>query len=1035
MQTETQKLTAILRLMKRVVFISLLSACLSVGAAAQQSKAYEAASTEFSEAKRLYDAGMYGASRTAFINFAHKWSDNCKDLTSDARYYHAVSAKMLGNDDAVSIMQTFLEDYPQSTHRHDMLYHLGDKLLIDGKESKALKAFAQASPDMVQNELRSDLIFKTGYCYFMRGQKKLALAQFDKLRSNPGKYQGAVKYYKAHVDYERGNLNAALKSFMELDKDPGFSNVAPYYIAHIFYLQKHFTEAIRYAEPLVKLGSKKAIDMQRIVADSHFMLAEYDKSIAAYGKLQGMARELNRADHYHLGIAHYNVRNYSEAAASLSKVTQERDDLAQNAYYHLADSYLKLGDKKRARVAFEAAAKSDFDMAIKEDAHFNKLKLAYELNFAPFNEIVSEFLAFIELYPNSDKVDEAYDYVGKAFVTSKNYKKALETMEKIKHKNLKIYTAMQRLAFYRGLELYTSMEFENAMEFFDYSLRYADYDSKLKARAYYWKGECLYRLGKVPESFEYYNMFVNSYGASELSEFANAYYNMGYVSFNGKKYDDAKRWYVKYTSIERNNPRLLADAYNRLGDCLYVTRNFAHAIENYDKSMSASADFADYAMLQKGICLGLVEDNRLKIEQLQKLVSQYPESQYCDNAYYEIARAYVSLEQIKEAIYNFKVVKEKYPKGSLASKAMLQLGLLYYNNGEYDNSMAFYKRVINEYKSTPEASDALDGLRNVYIDMGDFDGYVAYTATLGSFAKMETYERDSLMYTTAQRQFMRGNIDQAKAAYNKYLDAFADGRFTIDANYYLGECYYQEGDDNNALTAYLFVVESPRSIFTEDALQRSGELLYKTERYSEAIGVFRRLETEAELQTNKTEAIIGQMRCHQKLGDVDLCIESAAHVIDMPQATPEILREAKYIKSKALMEAGRSSEAMPLLRELSLNTKSAEGAEAKYQIAQIFYNSGDLDNAEKEVFDYIEKGTPHQYWLARSFVLLSDIYHDRNDDFQAQQYLESLRENYNADDDIDDMIDVRFEQWRFGSSSLPDDTDTTEYADTAAVVY
>lgn len=1004
--------------MKKIVIISLLSAFIGQPIKAQTSMAYDAATTEYNNAMQLYKAGLYGSARTAFGDFITHWDEHESVLTEESRYYQAVAAKNLRNADAVALMKDFVDKCATSTHRHEMFYHLGDYYLVGGKISNALSWFDKAQPDLVKGELRSELIFKTGYCYFMKGKHKKALAHFDQLKHDTGKYSSAIKYYRAHVDYENGNLNEAIKVFLELEKDEGFSNVAPYYIAHIFYLQGHYSEAIRYAEPLSMSSNEKAIDMIRIVADSRFMVGEYSKSVESYNTLMQKSKKISRADYYHYGMCKYYLGDYKEAATYLSKVTNEKDELTQNAYYHLANSYIKLDDKKRARTAFEAASKFEYDKAIREDAHFNKLKLAYELNFSPFDEIITQFIDFINQYPNSDKIDEAYDYIGKAFVTTKNYKKALATMEKIQHKNLRIYTALQRLSFYRGLELYTDTKFDNATEFFDYSLKYGDYDAKLKARATYWKAECLYRQGNIADAEPLYKSFITMFGASELDEFTVCHYNLGYTYFNQKKYNDACNWFLKYTSLKVDNKRLLADSYNRLGDCMYVQRNFKPAIEYYDKALNTFKEIGDYSMLQKGICLGLTKDNRAKITQLQTLIEKYPQSTYCDNAYYEIARAYVSLEQIKDAIYYFKVVKERYPKGSLASKAMLQLGLLYYNNEEFDNSLAFYKRVVNEYPGTPDAIDALAGLKNIYMERGDFDGFMTYASSLGSFARVELHERDSLMFISAQRLYLKGDFDQAQSAFERYLSAFADGRFATGANYYLGDCQYIKGNSEEAIKKFEFVANQPRSIYTEDALLRCGELLYKAEKFDEANDIFNRLETEAEVATNKTEAIIGQMRCAQKTNNVELCIEGANKVIDMPQATPEILREAKYLKAKTLIQSKRSVEATPLLRELSENTKSAEGAEAKYLLAQMFFDNNDLANAEKEVFNYAENGTPHQYWLARSFILLAEVYHQQGDDFQAQQYLETLRESYNADDDIASMIDKRFKDWNLNSNTL-----------------
>ena len=50
------------------------------------------------------------------------------------------------------------------------------------------------------------------------------------------------------------------------------------------------------------------------------------------------------------------------------------------------------------------------------------------------------------------------------------------------------------------------------------------------------------------------------------------------------------------------------------------------------------------------------------------------------------------------------------------------------------------------------------------------------------------------------------------------------------------------------------------------------------------------------------------------------------------------------------------------------------------------------------------------YWLARSFVLLSDVYVAMNKPVDARQYLLSLQQNYTVDDDIPVRIRTRLEK-------------------------
>ena len=54
--------------------------------------------------------------------------------------------------------------------------------------------------------------------------------------------------------------------------------------------------------------------------------------------------------------------------------------------------------------------------------------------------------------------------------------------------------------------------------------------------------------------------------------------------------------------------------------------------------------------------------------------------------------------------------------------------------------------------------------------------------------------------------------------------------------------------------------------------------------------------------------------------------------------------------------------------------------------------------------------TPHTYRMARSFILLSDLYSTQGKSMEAKQYLLSLQNNYDGDDDIAGMIDERLKK-------------------------
>ena len=222
----------------------------------------------------------------------------------------------------------------------------------------------------------------------------------------------------------------------------------------------------------------------------------------------------------------------------------------------------------------------------------------------------------------------------------------------------------------------------------------------------------------------------------------------------------------------------------------------------------------------------------------------------------------------------------------------------------------------------------------------------------------------------------------------------------LDANYYLAECLYRQNKTAEAVVPYDYLADAPRNQYSEDALVRSGSIHYAAGDLDKALQRFQQLEPVADLAENKLEARIGQLRCLVKLNRTNDIISAADKVITSPKVAPEIEREARFAKAKANLSINNLAAALPDLKVLAANTRSAEGAEAKYLVAKLSFDAGNDVEAEKIIFEMADAGTPHQYWLAKSFILLADIYLKRGENFQAQQYLESILENYDGKDDI-----------------------------------
>ncbi|MDP4207743.1 MAG: tetratricopeptide repeat protein [Bacteroidota bacterium] len=984
----------------RILVASFWLHCFVSGLYAQKSLINTLPDLDYKTAVELFEKQKYVAAQQYFQKVIDKPSTAHTGIRANAEYYSALCALELTNPDAEYLLVKFLAANPENYKVNEANFYMARHQYNEKKYSKAVEWFDKVDASKLSESGQAEYHFEAGYSYFMVQKYDKARLHFAAIKDVDTKYTAPALYYYSHIAYEQKNYETALEGFLRLRDDETFAPIVPYYITQIYFLQKKYDKVIAFAPSLLdSVTDKRVGDMSRMIGESYSKQGKYSEALPYFEKFAKKSPNMTIEDRYQVAYAYYKAGDLKNAVKYFEPVTTRNNAMAQNALYHLADCYLKMQDKQKARLAFSSAANMNFNDDIKENALFNYAVVTYELSLSTFNEPVKAFNEYLKLYPYSNHADEARNYLVLAYMSTKNYQAALDALDKIKKKDNSIRRAYQRISFFRGLELYNSLKFENAIDMFDKSLGYAEFDKVLASRAYYWKGESLYRMGKYQKAIELYQKFISAPGAASLDEFELAHYNVAYAYFNQKKYDEALTWFRKYTGLMKNEKsRYVADSYNRMGDCYFMKSSYWVAIENYDKAISYSFADVDYAMFQKAFALGLVSRTEKKVALLNELINTYPKSSYIDDALYELGRGYVVLNSNGQAIESYNKLLKNYPSSSYAPKALLNLGLIYYNTDKNDEAIANYKRVVEQYPGSPDSRNALNGLKTVYMENNDVDSYFAYLEKKGEKSNVRSSEQDSLTYTTAENVYMSGDCDKAQQQFQKYIDKYKDGSFLVNANFYLADCQLKNNKTEQALKGFEYVVSKSHSMFSEQALSAAATIHYNKEEYAPARDLYKRLETEAEIKNNVLDAKIGQMRCNYRLKDAKNAIVSAKALLT-EKIQDEVEREARYILAKSYLETQNTTAAVDELKVVSKDVKSVEGAEAKYLISQLYYDQGKKDLAEKEIFDFINKNTPYQYWLGKSFILLSDIYVDRKDEFQAVHTLQSILDYYENPDD------------------------------------
>ncbi|WP_297329720.1 tetratricopeptide repeat protein [uncultured Bacteroides sp.] len=994
--------------------------CAPLLATAQTSEKNTSPQRLYQEGQTLFQQKAYSAAISPLQAYIQQLTADGKPLPAtgeqqEAEYMLVCAAYELRNPKSVELLRTFLDEYPDTPHANRIYALIASTYFFEGKFDDALAMFNSARLDLLSPEERDDMTYRLATCYLKTGNVKEAAIWFEMLRSTSKQYAADCNYYLSYIRYTQGRYDEALSGFLPLQDHPKYETWVPYYIAEIYLIKKNYDKAEIVAQNYLSAHPNQTYtaEMYRVLGTAEYNFGKYNEAMRSFDKyLESNAETTHRRDAlYMLGISNYQCGVYTQVPTILGEVTTENDALSQNAYLHMGLAYLQQADKTKARMAFEQAAASNADLKIKEQAAYNYALCIHETSYSAFGESVTVFEKFLNDFPDSPYADKISNYLVEVYMNTRSYDAALKSIERIARPSKAILEAKQKILFQLGTQFFANTQFEQAINYFNQSVVLGQNNLQTKADALYWLGESYYRLNRMQEAARNFNEYLTLTQQRNTEMFALAYYNLAYIAFHQKDYATAESRFRNFAQLEKGeNPTALADAYNRIGDCNLHVRRFDEAKQYYTKAESLGTPAGDYSFYQLALVAGLQKDYNGKISLLDRLASKYSNSPYAINALYEKGRSYVQSNNSRQAIATFRELLSKYPESPISRKAAAEIGLLYYQNDDYDRAIEAYKYVVTQYPGSDEARLAMRDLKSIYVDANRVDEFAALAAQMPGEIRFESSEQDSLTYMAAEKIYMKGETMPAKDSFTRYLQSFPNGSFSLNAHYYLCVIGKEQKDDEAVLAHAGRLLEYPDNPYSEEALLMHGEILFNRRQYDLALADYKKLQAKATTAERRQLGSIGALRCAALTHDDTEAIHAATTLLEEAKLSPEIRNEALYFRAKAYLNQKADKKAMDDLKLLAKDTRTLYGAEAKYLVAQQLYKAREYAAAEKEILNFIDQSTPHAYWLARSFILLSDVYVAMDKKLDARQYLLSLQQNYQADDDISGMIHERLEK-------------------------
>ena len=907
-------------------------------------------------------------------------------------------------------LKKHLTTFPYTPYSDEIYLMEGVLYTEKGKYKQATKVFNKITAKNLSRETQPMLYFYGGYALIQQKQYEKALSLFLRLKNQKSTYTPHAKYYAGYCYYCMQDFPQAMAEFLSVEHLGVYKKIAPYYIVQIYYAQHQYDKVYDRAEELLRTYPDNANndELHRMLGEMYYQDSLYVEAIQHLEtyrtKRHEQKKDILRNDIYLLGMANYYTRNYQAAIDNLKLVKQIEDSISENTCLHLGHSYLRLDDLEKAKLSYAAAMRFKLNDRLREEAMYNYVQITY-LQGSALGENITAFNDFLREYPNTQYANKVYALMGDMYMTSKNYKSALEALSEIKNPNEELKNTMQYLRYQMGIDAFLQNKMQDAVTWMSEVIENANGTSDYKTEAYYVRAESHYRLHQYDACLADLKQYNAQPNVNKSSNQQAALYLKGYAYFNQQQLTDAQTVFSNYIAQTDTTNVTYADVLNRLGDCSFNSRHFEDAIKLYEQVVSHKGAGADYALFQKGYALGLLHRYDEKIQAMQQINNLYPRSDYADDALYETARAQLQLEKSDDAILTYTKLLKQYPNSNKAAKSALELGMAYRTLKQYDNATQAFKQTIERYAGSEEAYAALEGLEQVYVENNQIGDYLAYTKTLNRMNMQAATSEDSLVYVTAELQYMMGNYEQAAAGLTTYLTSYCPGgRYCMTAQYYAANSYYRLKQYDAAIDQYSALAEISGSPYMEEACMRVAELSYDKKEYHTALYYFQRMKEVASSSAMRTTAQLGVLRCSYNTDNIAATIKEATTLLEQENLAENIRKEALYCRAKAHIKEQQYGLAVVDLTPISKEVRTVVGAEAKYELANCYFLLGAIDMAEQEVMSFMQMQTTQQYWLAKSMILLADINLQRNDSFQAKQYLLALQANYKQTDDIQSIV-------------------------------
>ncbi|MFH1897585.1 MAG: tetratricopeptide repeat protein [Candidatus Desantisbacteria bacterium] len=320
----------------------------------------------------------------------------------------------------------------------------------------------------------------------------------------------------------------------------------------------------------------------------------------------------------------------------------------------------------------------------------------------------------------------------------------------------------------------------------------------LRAEAKMGIAQCYLMMKKWGNSKQAFDDLITAHPAYQRQK--TVIYSLGLINYRQGQYEKALELFkqidtpgaIYYTgkSLESlNRPLLAIGSYKKL-------------IDNYSESV-----FLENAYYLLGEMFYLCQDYTSASVKYQEFMQKYPRSELVAFTRYKLACIYLKLKDYTAAIDNFEAIVRQYPKHSIAPSAQFMVGISRMELQQYSKACFDFGVIVNQYPASDLVPDALYKIGWCYLEQ---ENYKLAASTLQRL--IDQYSNHPLIpraYLLAGNcYYMLKNYESTIAAYKKVLDQSDQTELHEVAIYLINRAYYAQENYDSVISGYHYMLNN-----------------------------------------------------------------------------------------------------------------------------------------------------------------------------------------------------------------------------------